>query len=532
MMPSYRRALSPNELSYFLPSRAYGLNDTFTQVTVHAPSSLVSPMRVRIVWAILRMRHSLMACRVEMQPGCYDEAYFALTPPSSPSQALAEATACVRILDDITKSELSANYLNGPRTLSSNCLSRLDVARHSEVSPGVYEFSIMVMFPHMISDGPVIQENIQIILELLGGSATPSGPPRTDAELAEILGYEWMRHWGAQRHALDAIAPAAEVRIVGVAQSKFQQAAWKVDHQNIQKRFIGGHVFPRIKSTSTNFRLVQTQFSASQTKAIFAKCKANGVTVANMGFGLCNLAWIRLCAAHPEIKAPKDLPMLMYTAINFRRYLKPASPLESSMSIALDYYNVVLPTFLPADTAPRKMFWARSRAAQRQVSKYSLSPLLPHRAMVTNKVRAQGAKAWARIDDEADGTLPPTPRVPAPSTPPNSVPSLALLGFSHSGNWDQIYRPAAFPSITLINAIGGSKRQPGGMLLYSWTFLGRLNLNLLWDDAGFPPGLMEEFRRYLVDGVHEYVLEDPSLNGTATEVDCLVGESLKVKGKL
>ncbi|KAF7344433.1 hypothetical protein MSAN_01924500 [Mycena sanguinolenta] len=519
-MPTYRRSLSPNELSYFLPSRADGVNDLFTQVTFHAPPSLVSPMRVRTAWAILRLRHSLMSCRVEMEAGRYDEAQFVLTPPSSPSQALAEAAASVRILDNISGAELSRTFLGGSRALSSECLSRLDVARHRRVSTGIYEFSVTVMLPHMISDGVVLQEYIHIILELLGGSAAPNGLPRTDAELMRVLSDEWTQYWGTQRRTEDAIAPATEARIPGLAQSSFQRAAWKVDHQNIQRRFIGGHIFPRIKSTTTNFRFVQTQFDVSQTKAIFAKCKSQGVSVASMGFGLCNLAWIRLCAAHPEINAPKNLPMLMYTAINFRRYFEP-SPLDSCMSIALGYFNIVLPTFLPTDISPRKMFWARSRAAQRQISKYAQSPLLPQRAVVTSKLRGESAKAWARIDDEANGTLPPSPRAPTPSTP-NSLPSLALLGFAHSGNWDQIYRPEAYPAITLIDAIGGAKRQPGGMLLYSWTLLGRLNFPLLWDDAGFPPGLMEEFRRYLVDGVYDYVLEDPSLKGTAKEVDCLV----------
>jgi hypothetical protein len=106
-MPTYRRTLSPNELyalpprtpflhltfssSYFLPSRAYGLNDMICELphfarprsdappagmTIHAPPALISSLRVRIVWAIMRLRHSLMACRVEMAPGCYDDAQF------------------------------------------------------------------------------------------------------------------------------------------------------------------------------------------------------------------------------------------------------------------------------------------------------------------------------------------------------------------------------------------------------------------------------------------------------------------------
>ncbi|KAF8126418.1 hypothetical protein K438DRAFT_967809 [Mycena galopus ATCC 62051] len=89
-----------------------------------------------------------------------------------------------------------------------------------------------------------------------------------------------------------------------------------------------------------------------------------------------------------------------------------------------------------------------------------------------------------------------------------------------------------FPLIKLINMVGRGRMQSGGMLVYSWRFLGQLNLNLLWDDAGFPAGLMEEFRHYLVDGVHEYVLRDPSLKGTAREVDGLGVEPVKAKRRL
>ncbi|KAJ7867699.1 hypothetical protein B0H14DRAFT_3587931 [Mycena olivaceomarginata] len=518
-MPTYRRTLSLNELSYFLPSRANGANDMFNRVTVHGPASLISPLRASMAWAILRLRHSLMACRVEMQPGCYDDAQFVYTPPSSPSQALSEATACVRILDGVPGPELSRSFLCGPRTLSSDRLSLLTIARHGQVSPGIWEFDIVVMFAHMIIDGIAMQESIQLILELLGGSDTPRGAPRTDAELAKLLAAEWAQRWGAKRHAHDAIVAATEVRIMGLSQSKFQEAAWKVDNQNVQRRFIGGHTFPRTKSTFTNFRVIQTQFDVSQTTAIFAQCKANRTSVANMTFALTNFAWIRLCAAHPEINAPKDLPTLIYTAVNLRRYLKAASPLESPIR------------------GPDEDVLARGREAQRQIMGYAQSPLLTQRAMVNSKVRGVRAKAWARIDDEADGTLPRTPRAPAPAppaatTPATAAPSLALLGFSHSGNWDQIYRHDAFAPIRLVAAVGAARNKPSGTLAYTWTFLGRLNLSFLWDEAGFPPGLMEEFRRYLIDGVHEYVLNDPSLKGTANEVDCLVAEPLKVAAKL
>ncbi|KAF7344430.1 hypothetical protein MSAN_01924200 [Mycena sanguinolenta] len=521
-MPTYRRTLSPNELSYFLPSRGFGLNDICNRIVIHAPPSLVSPTRVRIAWAILRLRHSLMACRVEMQPGYYDEAHFALTPPSSPSQALAEASVCVHFFDDITGPELLNAFLNGPRTLSSECLSRLDVLRRGEVSKGVHEFHLSFNFHHMMNDALTMYKTQDVMFELLGGSATPGGPTRTDAELAKVLEHEWMLRWGAHRHAHDAIVPATEVRILGLPQSKFQEAAWKVDNQNIQKRSIGGHVFPRTKSPLFKMRLLEAQFDVSQTKAIMAKCKANRVTMANACFGLFNFAWIRVCAAHPELNAPKDLPMLIRTC-----------PLRS------EYNNVVLPAFIPRNADPNKIFWARSRAAQEQMVKHARSPLLLKRAVVSGKVRGERAKAWARIDDVADGTLPPpraspaAPLVSNAKTNPTPSPSLALLGVTHTGDpTSTIFRPNTYPLIKLVNTVGASRKAPGGMLITTRTFLGKYRLILLWDAPAFAPGVMEEFWRNVVDGVHEYVLEDPSLKGTAQELDCLVNAPANAKAKM
>jgi hypothetical protein len=128
--------------------------------------------------------------------------------------------------------------MNGPRTLSANHLSRLDVALHGHVSQSTHEFQLIFMLHHMINDTLAVYATEQHMCELLGGSATPGGPLRTDAELAKALDHEWMRRWGALRVAHDPIVAATEVRILELSQSKFQEAAWKVDNQNIQKQSI------------------------------------------------------------------------------------------------------------------------------------------------------------------------------------------------------------------------------------------------------------------------------------------------------
>ncbi|KAK7044510.1 hypothetical protein R3P38DRAFT_167336 [Favolaschia claudopus] len=528
VMPTHRRALSPNELSYFLPSRADGLNDMFHGIKIHAPPSLISPLRVRIAWAIMRLRHSLLACRVEMPLGKYDEAEFVLRPPSSTGEAMAQAAATIRFFDDVTGRELMHAFLNGPRTLSSDKLSAVHIARHGEISPGTHEFHIVYMLHHMINDSPAMYTTENGMLELLGGSNTPGGPPRTDQELAAILDREWMDRCGAQRIPHDAIIPATEDRIQGLARSKFRDAAWVVDNKNIEKRFIGGHSFPRLKRKHRNMRWVEARFDVAQTKAIMAQCKAKRVTLPNVIFALLNYAWIRLCASRRDLPERKDLPMLMYTAISTRRYLKPCSALDSYLSLALEYHNVVLPAFVPRHISPVQAFWARGREAQRQMFRHSHSPLMLQRSVASGMVRGQRAKAWARIDDEADGTLPPTKHVsvppPKPQSGPKPPPSLALLGITNAGDfWTNFFRPQTYPSITVQELAGMARKAPGSLFLASKTIKGRFTLAFLYDEPAFPPGMMEEFWRYVVDGVHEYVLEDNDLLGTAEEIDMLKG---------
>jgi hypothetical protein len=83
---SYERQLGDSELSYYLPSRAIGVNDMFVCIPhlwtvklaypfhdryLHlgfkAPKSRMLRRRVRAVWAILRMRHPLLASKVVMR---------------------------------------------------------------------------------------------------------------------------------------------------------------------------------------------------------------------------------------------------------------------------------------------------------------------------------------------------------------------------------------------------------------------------------------------------------------------------------
>ncbi|KAK7052427.1 hypothetical protein R3P38DRAFT_2860260 [Favolaschia claudopus] len=505
---SFSRKLGPNELSYFLPSRANGLNDIFTRVVFRAPPALITPFRLQIVWAIIRIRHSLLACRIDMSPGCYDDARFVYTPALSPQDALEEAGRSLTIHDHQTGPQLDAVFISGSRQLSSRCLSRMDVVRRRDVSPGIDEFHMAFAVLHAITDGTSAHANT--ILTFLGGSSIPGGPPRTDDELLKILDDEWRTRWGSGRPSFEVIIPSAESRCPRV-KSKFQMAAFKVDFMNIQRRAIGAHTFPRIPSHIMKQTVLEVEFDHAETASLLAQCQAKGVTLQNTVFALCNFAWIRISDDHPEINATKNLPMLFYTAISLRRHLAPLSPLASTMSLALGYGNIVLPAFIPTSANPRAIFWLRARSAHNQMRKQTQSPLLLGRAQILGAERARRAKEFARQDDEADGTLPPSnPQKHAqqPAAPSGGFPSVALMGISHLGDLGATYQRGRYPPIEFIDSVGHSRKAKGGILLFTRSAQGRFSMMLEWDAAAFPPGLVEEFYAHLVGQAHELILGD------------------------
>ncbi|KAJ6605101.1 hypothetical protein B0H10DRAFT_1957316 [Mycena sp. CBHHK59/15] len=243
-MPTYWRHLSQSEISYFLPSRAHGLNDLFHQW------ESVTTMRLRL---------TLLACKIEMSPGCCDDTRFTYTPPSSPEIALDQAEETLSIYDDKPALELHQECLDGPRKLSTDRLSHLEIARR-HVSSGLDEYE---------------------------RSLTPSwvAPPLLvdfPEPLAQLLEVEWKMQLSGTRTD-EVIVPPTVARFP-LPPSKFQEAACKVDHQNLQRRSVAKHW-----QAHNNVK-----FSIEQMATILPKCKWQRTTIQNAVFALYTFAWIRI----------------------------------------------------------------------------------------------------------------------------------------------------------------------------------------------------------------------------------------------
>ena len=176
---------------------------------------------------------------------------------------------------------------------------------------------------------------------------------------------------------------------------------------------------------------------------------------------------------------------------------------DSYWFLAVGYFNVILPNFLPASEAPA--FWARARSAKEQSVRAAKSPLLISRTRRTAVERAQRARVWAKEDDEKErGTFVPPPAT-GKSQPKPRAPSTALMGLSLLGNLDAMYKHANFPEVELHTLTTGSRQRPGSLLLFGYTFAGKLWISLGYDENGLDKEMVEDFWQQCLRAVDDFL---------------------------
>ena len=201
-----------------------------------------------------------------------------------------------------------------------------------------------------------------------------------------------------------------------------------------------------------------------------------------------------------------DIPdRMMYSALNLRPYLAPSPSNPSYWFLAIGYFNVVLPTFLPADVA--QAFWHRARTAKVQSAAAAKSRMLVPRTRCMALERGARARRFALQDDRgAQG--PPTPGpspAPAPAARAAKAPSAALVGLSLLGNLDGMYKHAGYARVALHTLTTGSRQRGGGMLLFGYTFAGRLWLSLGYDENGYERAQVARWWAGVLGGVREFL---------------------------
>jgi len=514
----YERKMGDTELSYYLPSRQTGVNDMYLHLGFRGPEHLVAPVRVRTVWAILRLRHPLLCASVEMH--AYDDVRFVYNAPTCPEDLLKDAETDIEYRSQ-NKDEMIDSYLNGPRTLSNIRLSYLILSKslaHSDPaipSPPptplpsshlengeqilfgqdagqlTYQHDLLICAMHFLGDGMALHAFANDFFGLLGGK-------ETDEDLSQRLSDEWKARWGKAPHDM-AVLPSALEDNIPMKWSKFRRAAAAADFEMSQQKLVGGQAFPRRKHPERRTVVPTISIPEERTKAILKKCKENGVSISAALFAVCNLAWARMGGG------PKDLPSMMYSALNLRPYftIKPTPPWNSYWFLAIGYFNVILPNFVPQDDLARA-FWHRARQAKEQSTQAAKHPLVVSRTHEMARERSQRAQKWGKEDDEKEKGIwsPPTP--PSEQSPPtlpkepvlparSKAPSAALIGLSLLGNLDGIYKHQTFPALEMHTLTTGSRQRSGAMLLFGYTFKGKLWISLGYDENGFAEGVVEKF---------------------------------------
>ncbi|KAI3622817.1 hypothetical protein WG66_015716 [Moniliophthora roreri] len=480
----FERQLGDTEVSYFLPSREDGVNDMYLHLGFHAPEHIARRSRVSLVWAILRLRHPLLASAVSMKN--YDDIKFVYECPSSVEDALERANDNLAY-QSFSKDEMLDWYLNGPRTLSNERLSYLVVSQvPTDETSAKANYDICICATHFLGDGMALHTFANDFFQLLCNNG--------EDELRGLLQKEWI----LRCHEVDpecALPRSLEERLPSQPRSRFYQAASRIDFQRSQDRLIGGHTFPKRSGNPRHTIVPTVSFDEDRTKKILKNCKAHGVSISSALFAICSIAWAKTTGTKFEF------PIMMYSALNLRPYLAIERPLSDSYwFISIGYFNVILPTFLPKDGDLPKTFWHRAYKAKEQSARAAKSPMLISRSRHMAQERGARARVWGREDDEkAKGTWIPPPSLPTPPPSPAEekaapkIPSAALIGLSLLGNLDGMYKHGSFPDIKLHTLTTGSRQRPGGMLLFGYTFVGKLWVSLGYDKNGFDQDVVDRF---------------------------------------
>ncbi|KAF8807859.1 hypothetical protein BYT27DRAFT_7189949 [Phlegmacium glaucopus] len=493
------RKLGDSELSYFLPSRESGVNDMYLHLGFRAPSHLIGSSRISLVWAIMRVRHPLLASKVKMNS--YDDVRFVYDTPLSPEAAWLEASRNVEYRSQ-SKDALIDAYLNGSRTLSNDRLSYLIINSDctNKNIPTDYsqdlakDCDLMICATHFLGDGMALHQFANDFFVLLVSCVD-------EGALLERLTAEWSEKCTDAFAKLPTLPSAMEDRLPPAPAGRLRQIASVVDFNVNQRKVIGGHTFPR-QSKSPRKTIVPTiSFDREKTKAILKNCKAHGVSISSTLFAICNIAWAR-CTQN------WTLPMMMYSALNMRPYLMADKRLNDSYwFIAIGYFNVILPTFLPQSGGITGTFWHRARSAKSQSIKAAKTPMAISRCREMARERGARARVWAQEDDYKLAGIFKKPMMTAVDNQvKEKVPSNALMGLSLLGNLDATYKHATFPEIQLHTLTTGSRQRSGGMLLFGYTFVEKLWVSFGYDKNSYQEDVVNTFWTRVTEAIDEFLL--------------------------
>lgn len=159
----------------------------------------------------------------------------------------------------------------------------------------------------------------------------------------------------------------------------------------------GGQAFARAKLGERKTIVPTISYDATQTKKALSMCKSHSSTISHAIFALANIAFIRSTPLG-EGKGKRDerLPMMLYSALNVRSFLKGEG---DWFHIAIGYYNVILPSFLPSTISATEAFWHRAGVVRKETSDVVKSKWMAPRAKLMALERERRAIGFEKEDE-------------------------------------------------------------------------------------------------------------------------------------
>ncbi|ORY69307.1 hypothetical protein BCR35DRAFT_269770, partial [Leucosporidium creatinivorum] len=504
----FKRRLGPTEVSYYLGSRGEGVesgvNDMYLHIGFKARASLMNPERLLDIWTELTSRHGLLAATVEYEN--VNEVRFCYEPPKNAAAARAKAKSLMEVRAGQDQKELLDSYLNGSRTLSDERLSYL-VFSTPETSflpadlEQEQEYDMHLFCTHFLGDGMALHTTANELFTLLAAKPAEEGEPniKKDGEEEEPAAFE-----------VEKLAQAMESKLT--TPEGWGRMAWagaRVEFNRTQAKLVGGQAFPRAKLGERRTLVPTISYDSATTKKALSSCKSHSTTISHAIFALSNIAYIRSTTAGTG-KGERDerLPSMLYSALNLRPYLQSGG---DWYHIAIGYYNIILPSFLPSTISAAEAFWYRASVVRKQTSEVVKSKWMASRAKLMALERERRAVGFEREDERRRAPKVVVPEVNKVEEKVEEkkkvvVPSTALMGLSMLGNLDGMYAHKNYHGLQLHTLTTGSRQRPGALLLFAYTFAGKLWLSLGYDSMGFQEGVIESWWTEMQKGVDEFLL--------------------------
>jgi len=206
--PSTRHRSASVDIAYFpLVPNLPASSDSYECTTFSCPSAHVSPARVSLAWAILRLRHPILASIGLMD--AFGKVSYSYDPPSNINAAIFDAEASVEYRRNTTPSDLLNSYKSGTRRVSRSHLSHLlfssspsggfmispppsppptpPMLPQDIVASTTHEHTILICTPHYVADSVTLKSYIDELIILLTHYAPHSG-----TDLQSLLESEWI----------------------------------------------------------------------------------------------------------------------------------------------------------------------------------------------------------------------------------------------------------------------------------------------------------------------------------------------------